>query len=163
MTPSGSASPLRPEFNDFLFAPVGEERNEMRLSVLSALARLDIDPWQEAANLSDLPRKTATERLAALLERLPPSTRPDADATAARLIGLLPQRRGLDALSRKTLLDFGALTSPQTVICAIFAAFVLAVLLNGNLRPPPQRDHALTPASSNVSPPQVPPQSFGKD
>jgi hypothetical protein len=48
MTYSGSASRLGSEFDDFLFAPIGEDRNGMLLSVLSALARLDIDPWQEA-------------------------------------------------------------------------------------------------------------------
>jgi hypothetical protein len=40
---------LGPEFENFLFAPIGEDSNGMVLSVLSALARLDIDPWQEAA------------------------------------------------------------------------------------------------------------------
>ena len=51
----------------------------MLLSVLSALARLDIDPWQEAANLARLPRETATERLATLIAKLPgePSAHPD--------------------------------------------------------------------------------------
>ena len=34
----------------------------MLLSVLSALARLDIDPWQEAAQLAGLPGETATRR-----------------------------------------------------------------------------------------------------
>ena len=32
----------------------------MLLSVLSALARLDIDPWQEAVQLAALPEETAT-------------------------------------------------------------------------------------------------------
>lgn len=40
------------EFNAFVFAPIGEERNGMLLSVMSALARRDIDPWQEAARLT---------------------------------------------------------------------------------------------------------------
>ena len=36
-------------YNDFLFATVCEEANGMQLSVLSALARLNLDPWEEAA------------------------------------------------------------------------------------------------------------------
>ena len=56
------------EFNDFLFAPIGEDRNGMLVSVLSGLARLDVDPWQEAADLAQLPGETATQRL----ERFPP-------------------------------------------------------------------------------------------
>ncbi|MEO9168020.1 MAG: hypothetical protein ABI230_06435, partial [Aestuariivirga sp.] len=53
---------LGPQFNDFLFAPVGAEKNGMLLSVVSALARLDLDAWQETANLVRLPRAAATER-----------------------------------------------------------------------------------------------------
>ena len=67
MTHSASVSHLGSEFDDFLFAPIGEDRNGMLLSVLSALARLDVDPWQEAAQLAGLPGETATQRLASLI------------------------------------------------------------------------------------------------
>jgi hypothetical protein len=85
---------LNSEFNDFLFAPIGEERNEMLLSVISALARLGIDPWQEAARLTQLPKELATQSLASMVEGLPsgrwaPS---DSRAIAARLVQLLPPR-----------------------------------------------------------------------
>jgi hypothetical protein len=156
MTPSATGSPFGPEFSDFLFAPIGEDQHEMRLSVLSALARLDIDPWQEAADLSELPRKTATARLAALLARLP-STQPDAGATAARLIELLPQRGGLAVLSRKKFLALGAMTDSQIFIYAIFTGFILAALFNANYQVPPQVDQSPAPASSTASPSQVPP------
>ena len=53
-------------FDPFLFAAVGEQRNGTLLSVLSALARLDLDPWFEAASLSRLPATPATERLTLL-------------------------------------------------------------------------------------------------
>ena len=48
MTSAVSAFGRKSEFDSFLCAPIGEERNGMLLSVLSALARLDVDPWQEA-------------------------------------------------------------------------------------------------------------------
>src|ERR1700742_3475712 len=54
-------------FNDFLYAPVGEEENGMVLTALSALARLGVDPWAEAARLSALPRDAATKRLSAII------------------------------------------------------------------------------------------------
>ena len=60
MTPAASVFFVGSQFNDFLYAPIGADRNEMPLSVLSALARLDIDPWKEAAELSELPTDTAT-------------------------------------------------------------------------------------------------------
>ena len=67
MTGSVWATSLGSEFDDFLFAPIAEESNGMLLSVISALARLDLDPWQEAIKLAGLPGETATKRLASLL------------------------------------------------------------------------------------------------
>jgi hypothetical protein len=52
---------LRPEFDDFFYAPIGADGVEMPLSVLSALARLDVDPWTEAAELSELPKGAAAQ------------------------------------------------------------------------------------------------------
>ncbi len=43
----------------------------MPLSVLSALIRLDIDPWEEAKRLSILPSGIAASALAPIIARLP--------------------------------------------------------------------------------------------
>ena len=59
MTAAASVSFFRREFDDFLYAAIGADRNEMPLTVLSALSRLDVDPWEEAAELSELPQDTA--------------------------------------------------------------------------------------------------------
>jgi hypothetical protein len=61
VTPATSISFFRPEFDDFLYAPIGADGVEMPLSVLSALARLDVDPWTEAAELSELPKGAAAQ------------------------------------------------------------------------------------------------------
>ena len=71
MTSAVSMFGHKSEFDPFLYAPVGEERNGMSLSVLSALARLEMDPWQEAATLTKMPAQDATVRLASLLASLP--------------------------------------------------------------------------------------------
>jgi hypothetical protein len=71
MTSSAAVSVLGPEFNDFLFEPIGEDKNGMPLSVLSALTRLEVDPWQEAAKLAHLPEETAIQRMASLIVALP--------------------------------------------------------------------------------------------
>jgi len=47
---------LGAEFDDFLFAIIGDDRNGMQLSVVSVLARMDLDPWHEAATLAASPR-----------------------------------------------------------------------------------------------------------
>jgi hypothetical protein len=83
---------LGKEYDGFLLATVGEERNGMTLSVLSALARLDVDPWEETAALASMPRERAKERLAALFASSTKAlaTGSSADMVAARLIALLP-------------------------------------------------------------------------
>lgn len=92
MTPATSVSFFRSEFDDFLYAAIDADRNESPLSVLSALARLNLDPWQEAAELSELPKGIAAARLERLIARLPEGQEDEADlgAIADRLIALLP-------------------------------------------------------------------------
>ena len=64
----------------------------MLLSMLSALARLDLDPRFEAANLSRLSAAAATERLTSLLSALPTSQfKTPAAGTVKQWVGLLPQ------------------------------------------------------------------------
>ena len=81
------------EFNDFLFACIGDEDNGMPLTVLSALTRLDVDPWQEASRLSDLSAEAAAGLLSTAIARLPAGqwTLADLPAIASRLIRQLPK------------------------------------------------------------------------
>ena len=83
------------EYNPFLFAVVGEEELGLPLTVLTALTRLGIDPWEEAARLSDLPRDVAARALAATIAALPRRDDKEADpqALAARLVDRLPPHR----------------------------------------------------------------------
>ena len=92
-----SASPsttLPSTYNDFLYAPVGEDKNGTLLTVLSVLARQNVDPWEEAADLSRLPRDTAMRKLISMITASPgqPSAPADQTAVADRLIALLPSR-----------------------------------------------------------------------
>jgi hypothetical protein len=131
MMRSVSVSHLRPEFQDFLYAPVGDDRNGMLLSVLSALARLNVDPWQEAAELSYLPRATAIQRLASLLAALPggSSAYPDIGNVAARLIALLPRRPGPEFAARGKPFGTGSL-SKKHLLAIYIAVAVLALVLS---------------------------------
>jgi hypothetical protein len=43
-------------YEEFLFASVCEDANGMRLSVISALARTNVDPWEEASRLAAMPK-----------------------------------------------------------------------------------------------------------
>ena len=88
-------APFRPDLNQFLFAAVGEERNGIPLSMMSALAQLDLDPWEEAGRLSTLAKQEAIERLAGLILRLPGLRRPSSEARqiAAELVDALPMHK----------------------------------------------------------------------
>lgn len=124
MSPVVSPIPLGSEFDAFLFATIGEEKNGQSLSVVSALARMDLDPWQEAASLSALPADAAAQRVAALFQTLPNETLsdPNLGALAARLIALLPQPAGAANRNLSTLAHFRL--SPR----AIFFAVILLLL-----------------------------------
>ena len=80
------------EYNDFLFALIGEEKSGAQLTVLSALTRLGLDPWREAACMSRLTKKAATSALAAKIAVLPEGKwkASDSRSIAVRLVDLLP-------------------------------------------------------------------------
>jgi hypothetical protein len=163
MTHSASLSKLPPEFDDFLYAPIGEDGHGMPVSVLSVLARLDLDPWQEASRLARLPAKTAIQSLASSIAELPdgPSAHRDAGTIAAGLIGRLPRQAGSVIPAREKLPTSGAATNPQAVMHAIVInAIFIAVLLgaqwmmasHATLAPAPVGNAHHAPALSTVSP-----------
>jgi hypothetical protein len=160
MTRCTSVAPLGSEFDSFLFATIGEDGNGMRLSVLSALARLDIDPWQEANELARLPREAAIQRLALLIARLPDgsSTHRDPRMIAGRLIALLPRQESFNVPSSATLREG---TNSRA---ALYMFFILMALFIGQAfvaRHPPQAqlDNAPTPAAGMVAPGWASPNS----
>src|SRR6185295_10673035 len=84
-------SRLDSQYDAFLFASLCES-DGVTLSVLSVLARQDVDPWREAARLAELSRDEAINSLASKIwksnsERWSPS---EACVLAVRLIELLP-------------------------------------------------------------------------
>lgn len=85
---------LHPDLGNFLFASVGEEIEGVPLSVISALTRLGLDPWEEAVRLSSLNRSEAAEQLARLIVELPGNCHPltKAREIARPLVVLLPRR-----------------------------------------------------------------------
>ena len=125
--------PLGSEFNSFLFAPVSEDEDDPPLSVISALARLDVDPWAEAAALAGLAREPAAQRLASLLAKLPygRSVHPDPETTSARLVRLLPRPGKPETSSREVFFHPGPVNGSQlaAAICVICLATFLTTLV----------------------------------
>ncbi len=154
MTPAASVSFFRPEFDNFLYAPIAFDRDEMPLSVLSALARLNVDPWKEAAELSELPKTTAAQRLASLIAQLPGGrwTQADSRTIADRLIELLPRRDSSKVLLAEKvhgLHEMSGSTGAKMLICAALAATVL--IIAASREPSSRGDHVDAPAFNNDS------------
>ena len=142
MTLRGSFRPLRPDLDRYLFATVGDEIDGVPLSVISALTRLGLDPWQEAERLSSLSNREAVEQLARLIVELPGLFRPLAEAReiADRLIQLLPRHatdRGpsLQVQIRPCYLRPSLSTTFQLwIVCLVLTAAVLvSAFLHGGL------------------------------
>lgn len=84
-----------PAFEPFLGAKVGEDGTGAAVSVLSMLARLEVDPWDEASDLTRMLEAPARERLEALLERFKdvPTELKDRGCVAVTLLAQLPKRQ----------------------------------------------------------------------
>lgn len=91
--------PYGSDFDRFLYAWVGQDRNGHGVTVLSTLARLGLDPWREAAELAARGREVARGRLDKLLSgfRDVPALADDHGAVARQLSLLLPEQRAIHA------------------------------------------------------------------
>jgi hypothetical protein len=128
----------------------------MPLTVLSALARQNVDPWQEAAELARLPRDLSVRRLTALIEVLPegPAPRQNLKSTAACLIALLPRAPGLEFSPRAACLGSG--TVPKRPSATSVVTFLLAIMFGttllaaGSHAPPTTASARALPISTDV-------------
>jgi hypothetical protein len=157
-------SDLASDFDDFLFAPIREDKSGMPLSVVSALARLDVDPWEEAARLAAMPGEAATQRLSALIASLPmePATDPERRTIAARLVALLPKRPVDPGAAASEACSAQRRTkSPAATYAIYYVIFMLFILLSQWLigsRQAPVHGEAATPSTDHRAIP-APPQS----
>jgi hypothetical protein len=132
MALSAQFSLLHSDLNYFLFAPVGAESNGMPLSVVSALTRLGLDPWEEAARLAALPKKVAAEVLAPMIARLPigRSGLTDDLVISQRLVELLPTPKRAGGPVREPV---GAKHRRHLQVLILFACFALAAAVLSSL------------------------------
>ena len=153
---------LSKEFNAFLYAAVCEEKNGMLLSVLSALARLDIDPWQEAANLAGLPEGAAEQRLTTLIETLPKGVAHlDAGTTAARLVQLLPCHAKGGSASGQSEKALGVASHRPLLFYAMILMFVFSSQFMGAKHQSQAPVDTASALASNSAMPKELPSSIG--
>jgi hypothetical protein len=121
-----SASIPSSRYNDFLFAPICEDTNGTRLSVLSALARMDVDPWEEATKLAAMPKAIAQSTLISTLELLSGKSwkAPEAEVVAARLIQLLPE--GAEA-PKAAAREIAGVRAQRTSYWLVWLVFAVAI------------------------------------
>ena len=131
-----SSPTLAGEFDAFLFAPVGEEANGMPLSVLSALTRLDIDPWADAARLSRLSKDAAITALGQSLALLPLGKWQPADTTAiaTRLIELLQKPNDAPAKAMPAFAKPTNWQRPTTLVLTVVSVALAGYLIFGVTR-----------------------------
>ena len=134
MAESNVLNPQPSEFERFLYASVGEDRNGYVVTVLSTLARLGLDPWEEAAELVTLGREAARARLGTLLARFRdvPALVSDHGRVARDLSQLLPESPPLQTLKRaaSTVTDgspstSGAIWAVLAIIFVLFQMFIV--------------------------------------
>lgn len=133
----------------------------MLLTVLSTLARLNVDPWQEAANLTGMSKDMATRRLASMIATLPdePAARREPGKIAARLIALLPNKASPAAAVASGAAP-GDVTARKSGVVAflIFMGFAMVFqFVMASHQPPAPTDTARAPASGTVAPKEPPP------
>jgi len=133
--------PLRPDLDKFLFAAVGDEINGMPLSVVSALTRLGLDPWEEAGRLSSLSHREAVEQLTRLIAELPGSSRTSGETReiAGGLINLLPKHDAspisAPQVQIRSRFRTPALPQPSTfwvIFFVLAAAVLISALAHGS-------------------------------
>ena len=135
----GAYAPMRPEFDRFLFATVGEEVDGVPLSVLSALSRLGLDPRDEAARLAHLTKEAAAAQLANMIARLSDRSwsLSQVSEIAGRLIERLPMSTKNDELVDR--FETGTARTPVSkasafsAYVALLEALIVGVLASGLL------------------------------
>lgn len=90
--PDVRPAPPPSRLDGFLLSDVGAQPNGMPLTVLSMMARMGVDPWDDAECLSSLPNELAVSWMAAAIGRssLYPWKQSDVTMLASRLIDRLP-------------------------------------------------------------------------
>jgi hypothetical protein len=96
------------------------------------LARLNVDPWVEAARLARLPREAASRFLAELIaaQSAGSSAHVDPEMEAKRLTALLP--RGVAANSNSSALSTGRIGARPRLIRYLIYYIVLTIVFFGS-------------------------------
>ena len=142
---SGGFASLGADFEPFLFAIVCDQANGTPLTMASLIARAGLDPWQEAARISNLRRDQALSVVTGLIplgvqSDIAPGTLKD---VGARLLGLLPRARSVQVPVVKSAARYEVFLFGFGVV--LFASVVLGQIVWSNMQ---AKHEAAKPAQS---------------
>ena len=121
-------------FDGFLYAVLGEDHAGNAVSVLSALSRLGLDPWAEAARLSVMSQDGARKHLGLLLARFHdvPALGRDPATIVLRLVEKLPKARQRQLPQAPDIpVDFGAIGPIPIILALMVVLFLLQAVIFG--------------------------------
>ncbi len=129
MSVSDVLHPDGSDYDPFLFAEVGEDKRGATVTVVSALARLGLDPWTEARELALLCRDAAHTQLKSHLSKVDsvPALGNESGNVAARLIALLPERASRGIADPSASVTFDGRRIPTLWIIAALVGIVAIV------------------------------------
>jgi hypothetical protein len=126
--------PMNNRFDRFLYASVFE-RHGLPVTVLSALARQNLDPWEEAARLAGLSRDEAIYSLTATIWRTSSEvSHTAASELARRLVELLPTAEHPHSVAH------GA--EDPVSLWLIYGIFLFMMAISSNVSPQPKNDQS---------------------
>ncbi len=147
---------LGTEFNNFLFASIGADRIGGQLSVVSALARMNLDPWDEAEKLSFLSDDSASKKVITWMSRSPElvSNLEDRNKTARRLVALLPQHiLGKPRPARSDSVEKTVITARTIAVSLVIGTLLIfagEMLSNSHAAAPRLFSHSSRPAAAST-------------
>jgi hypothetical protein len=161
----GSCASSNADFERFVYADVATDPNGMELTVLSALSRRGLDPWQEAQRLAQLPPFAAADGLAQILRVVPAvqALRLDVNVIAQRLVALLPFRGTVTGGQFPSKLASAPVQVPRgttlMIMGAIFGGLLAALFLPKQAEPVAPTSWIAEAPKAPVKPRAVPGQS----
>jgi len=123
----------------------------MRLSVISALARTNVDPWEEATQLAAMPKAMAEKALISILDLVSGRSwkSPEAAAIVARLVRLLPQSGESGAIAATGITNTAPGFAKAPTLQKNYLWFWVAIALAISLMTP--HNHAATSSAPTIA------------
>lgn len=130
-------------YNAFLYEPIADQDNGTPVSVLTALARGNHDPWEEAARLARLAPDRAERELVRMLDGSVGRalSLAELESAAKRLVPMLPFRKRFIATAAAMPVATDA--TRQLVYWVVwFGIVVMLIVAQAHERPPSNRSGA---------------------